>query len=62
LEVQHLFFPRTLKCLRLLDFTERAAEKSKLIKDVPKKKKQKQNGDVRGLTVGRTGDSETDIS
>jgi hypothetical protein len=38
LEVQQLFYPRTLKCDRLLDVTEHAAEQSKQRKDVPKAK------------------------
>jgi hypothetical protein len=36
LEVQHLFYPRTLKGDRRLDVTQHAAEQ---IKDVPKAKK-----------------------
>jgi hypothetical protein len=46
MEVQHLFYPRTLKGDRRLDVTERAAEQSK---DGPKAKTEK-NKDVGGLT------------
>ena len=46
MEVQHSFYPPTLKCVRRFDVTEHAAEQSK---DVTKAKTER-NEDVRGLT------------
>jgi hypothetical protein len=46
MEVQHLFYPRTLKGDRRLDGTRHAAEQSK---DAPKQI-QKPTEDVRGMT------------
>ena len=45
MEVQHLFYPRTLKGDRLFDVTEHAAE---LSNDGPRER-QKQNEDMRGV-------------